>query len=96
MRQVARDGTVVEIGSAKDIPKQIEVLLGDISALRERVTVLAFATGQPDLMAEGVVEERPPAYGGNVVDLLDAVRRLESRVESLAQRLEALEGREGD
>ena len=82
-RQVSEDGTVVEMGSEEDMPKQIEVLLGDISALRERVTALAFAAGQPELMGEDVLEQRPPAYGGNVVDLLAEVKSLERELEAL-------------
>jgi hypothetical protein len=82
-RQVTSDGTVVEIGSDQDIPKQVEVLLRDISALRERVTALAFATGQPELMGGDVLEELPPTYGANVIDLLAALKRLEGELEAL-------------
>ena len=86
-RQVTGDGTVVEIGSDQDIPKQIEVLLRDISALRERVTALAFATGQPELMGADVLEELPPTYGANVVDLLAEVKRLEQDLGAVREQV---------
>lgn len=86
-RQVTGDGTVVEIGSDKEVPKQIEVLLRDISALRERVTALAFATGQPELMGADVLEELPPTYGANVVDLLAEVKRLEHDLEAVRDQV---------
>jgi hypothetical protein len=86
-RQVTADGTIVEIGSEQDVPKQVEVLLRDISALRERVTALAFATGQPELMGADVLEELPPTYGANVVDLLAEVRRLEHDLEAVRDQV---------